>query len=251
MSNRNLVRCFYLRVCPPVRWVRPAVALIACLVMGCNAGVQQRNMAGTQAYQSGQAAQAINQFQQALQANPRDANAYYNLAATYYASGKQSQNNQWLQQAEQLYRQAISLNNQHVDAHRGLAGLLIETNREKSAFELMNQWIARHPNSAAPTIELARLYQEYGDTRRATDLLSDALRMDAGNVRALTAMGHVREIQGQADLALDNYLRVLQIQPQQTEIAQRVAALQQQLARGSNPVAPAPRYGAVNPYLPR
>ena len=227
--------------------------LIGCCLLfasGCNLGVQQHNVSGSQAYQSGQYAQAINQFQQALQANPRDSNAYYNLAASYYSLGKQSKNSQWLQQAEQLYRQSISLNVQHVDAHRGLSALLIETGREKFAFDLLNDWKARYPNSAQPTIELARVYQEYGDNRRATDLLADALRLDGGNLRALKAMGHVREVQGQTNLALDNYLRVLQLDPQQGEVAQRVATLQNQLGQTSAGTVPA-RYGSANPYVPR
>lgn len=227
-----------------------------CLILasGCNLGVQQHNVSGNQAYQSGQYAQAINQFQQALQANPRDANAYYNLAASYYSLGKQSKNSQWLQQAEQLYRQSISLNDQHVDAHRGLSGLLIETGREKFAFDLLNDWKTRYPTSAQPTIELARLYQEYGDNRRATDLLADALRIDSSNVRALKAMGHVREVQGQTELALDNYLRVLQIEPQQAEVAQRIASLQSQLGQtglGNNGGNVPARYGSANPYQSR
>ena len=232
-----------------------AVCCCLLIVSGCNLGVQQHNVSGNQAYQSGQYAQAINQFQQALQANPQDSNAYYNLAASYYSLGKQSKNSQYLQQAEQLYRQSISINDQHVDAHRGLSALLIETGREKFAFDLLNDWKTRYPNSAQPTIELARVYQEYGDNLRATDLLADALRIDAGNVRALKAMGHVREVQGQTELALDNYLRVLQIEPQQAEVAQRVASLQSRLAQAgaANPAGgntPA-RYGAANPYLPR
>ncbi len=241
----------------PERALGVWIAISSCLFFasGCNLGAQQHNVSGNQAYQSGQYAQAINQFQQSLRANPRDSNAYYNLAASYYSMGKQSNNSKWLQSAEQLYRQAISLNNQHVDAHRGLSALLIETGRERFAFDLLNDWKARYPNSAQPVIELARVYQEYGDNLRATDLLADALRIDAGNVRALKAMGHVREVQGQTELALENYLRVLQLEPQQTEVAQRVASLQNRLAQAGSANAfggntPA-RYGAANPYLPR
>lgn len=225
---------------------------------GCNLGVKQNNVAGRQAFESGQYAAAINDFQQALQLNPRDADAYYNLAASHYAVGKQSQNQQWLKQSENLYRQAIALNDQHTDAHRGLAALLIETNQEQYAFDLINTWKNRYPTSPEPTIELARLYQEYGDNRRATDLLADALRLDGQNVRALKAMGHIREVQGQTHLALDNYLRVLQLDNRQTDVAQRVATLQTQLAQlpvdpNSANQAPLqqPRYGSVTPYLPR
>ena len=93
-----------------VRSTVNCLLVVCCLIFatGCNLGVQQHNVSGSQAYQSGQYAQAINQFQQALQANPRDSNAYYNLAASYYSLGKQSKNSQWLSQAEQLYRQSVS-----------------------------------------------------------------------------------------------------------------------------------------------
>lgn len=236
------------------------LGLAFCIIMaggGCNLGVQQHNLAGSQAWQTGQVAQAVNQFQQALSLNRQDADAHYNLGAVYYATGKQNRNSEQLQQAEKLYRQAIALNDQHVDAHRGLASLLIETGQEKYAFDLLNAWRTRYPNSAQPVVELARLYQEYGDNRRATDLLADALRIDANDVRALKAMGHVREIQGQTDLALGNYLRALQLDPQQAEVSQRVATLQSRLAQGTTDSGPnnsatqKPHYGSTSPWLAR
>jgi Tfp pilus assembly protein PilF len=124
---------------------------------------QQNNVNGRQFFELGQYSTAMNEFQKALSKDPNNADALYNLGASLYAQGKQSNNKQWLDQAEQLYRQAIAANDQHVDAHRGLAGLLIETNREKYAFDLINQWQSRYPAATDPIVELARLYQEYGD----------------------------------------------------------------------------------------
>lgn len=247
---------------------RLTLASLACLVSfaaGCNLAVQRHNVAGRQAFEQGQFSTAVNEFQKALNINPKSADAYYNLAASYYETGKQTKNLQWLEQAEQLYRQAISLNDQHDEAHRGLASLLIETNREQYAFDLLNAWQRRYPTATEPVVELARLYQEYGDNRRATDLLADALKLDANNIRALKAMGHVRERQGQTHLALDNYLRVLQVDQSQQDVANRVASLQAQLAQlpvQGNPAlntnGPSPantpgsnRYGSVAPYLAR
>jgi len=234
--------------------------LLALLLVqsGCNMAAQQNNVNGRQFFELGQYSTAMNEFQKALSKDPNNADALYNLGASLYAQGKQSNNKQWLDQAEQLYRQAIAANDQHVDAHRGLAGLLIETNREKYAFDLINQWQSRYPAATDPIVELARLYQEYGDNRRATDLLADALKLDPNNVRTLKAMGHVREVQGQTHLALDNYLRVLQIDQQQGMVAQRVASLQSQMAglpvpngMGGNPGITSDRYGSVAPYLQR
>lgn len=232
-----------------------SVALLSmvALATGCNLGARQNNIVGQQAFQNGNYMQAMSRFQRALAQNPNDPDANYNLAAVFYSMGKNQSNSQYLSQAEQLYRKAISLNGQHSEAHRGLAALLIETGREQYAFDLLNGWKDRLPNSAEPLIELARVYQEYGDNQHATDLLADALKVDGNNVRALKAMGRVRESQGQSLLALDNYMRLLQIDGSQADVAQRVAALQQQFSQsGGQPGNNySPRYGSTNPWQTR
>lgn len=230
------------------------MALLAGLTLcGCNYAANRHNCNGTRAFLSGQVAQAINEFQQALIANPQDANAYYNLGYAYAALAKQNQNAQWTEQAEQLFRQSIALNDQHVDAHRALAALLIEKGNQQFAFDLLNAWQQRYPSSPAPLIELARLYQEYGDNRRAADYLADALRLDSQNALAFKAMGHVREAQGQDQLALQNYLRAWQLDATQTDVAQRVAVLRQRLSQNQGlPGSPnLNRYGAASPFLQR
>lgn len=243
-----------------------SIALLICGLLlsfaGCNLGAQQNNVAGNQAFQTGNSYQAINRFQQAINQNPRNADAYYNLGATFYTLGRpkpglnpavQDPNAaQYVARAEQLYQQAISLNGQHPEAHRGLAALLIETNRESAAFDLVKGWKDNNPQSAEPVIELARLYQEYGDSRHATDLLADAIRLDPNNVRAFTALGTLRESQGENLLALDNYIRALQLDQNQAGLAQRVASLQQRVAAANgqqfNSTGGTPRYGASNPW---
>lgn len=212
-----------------------ALSIVAMLVVcsGCKLTADRFNSAGRQAYQSGQLAQAIDKFQRALTVDPNNADAYYNLAATYYAFGKQSNNEQWLDQAEQLYRQAIRINDLHTDAHRGLACLLIDRGRQQHAFDLLTAWQQRYPTQSEPLIELARLHSEVGDKRRATDLLADAIRLDSSNPRALKAMGHLRETEGQYAQALENYQRALQIDPRQMDVAQRVGELQTRLAQAA------------------
>jgi len=230
------------------------VSALFCIVlsMGCNATTQRQNMLGKAAFDRGDHSQAINAFQQALNRDPKNADAYYNLAACYYQLGVGKQNKQFIDQAEQLYRQAIANNDKHIDAHRGLSAMLIETGREKFAFDLLEGWRQRYPQSAEPLVEIARLYQEYGDNRRATDLLADALRNDSRNVRALKAMGHVREVQGENQLALENYLRAMQVNGADQDTVARVAYLQSQLSTSGQPaIAAPPRYGAAAPYQTR
>lgn len=230
------------------------MAALCISAIGCNLGSQQSNFVGQQAFQNGNYLQALSRFQQAVAQNPNNPDANYNLAAVFYSMGKSQGNAQYLSQAEQLYRKAISLNGQHNEAHRGLAALLVETGREQFAFDLLDGWKQRSPNSADPLIELARLYQEYGDNQHATDLLADALKVDGSNIRALKAMGRVRETQGQSLLALDNYMRVLQIDGSQTDVAQQVALLQQQFSQNGGTQQNqnySPRYGSTTPWQTR
>lgn len=209
--------------------------LFFCILVatGCNYSANKQNALGRNSYLNGQFSQAINQFQQALNADPRNSDALYNLGATYYTLGKQSRNNQYITQSEQLFRQAITNNDLHVEAHRSLAALLIETGRRQHAFDLLTTWRQRHPESAEPLIELASLYQEFGNRDQATNLLADALQVDGTNTRALKAMGFVREQQGQLNLALDNYLRSYQLDARQTDVATRINALQTRIAQGA------------------
>ena len=241
----------------PTSFVRCVTLVLFGLLgfsIGCNATTQRQNMLGKAAYDRGDKPQAINAFQQALNRDPKNADAYYNLAATYYQLGVEKQNKQFVDQSEQLYRQAISYDDKHIDAHRGLAAMLIETGREKYAFDLLDGWRQRYPQSAEPLVEIARLYQEYGDNRRATDLLADALRNDSRNPRALKAMGYVREVQGENQLALENYIRALQVNGNDQDTVARVAYLQSRIAsaggQSGTPATPA-RYGAAAPYLTR
>jgi tetratricopeptide (TPR) repeat protein len=197
---------------------------------GCRMAARNHNCAGVSYFKSGQMTQAINEFQQALARDPQNAEAYYNLGSAYYQLAKQTNNPQMVQQSEQLLRQAIALNERHVESHRALAVLLTETGRSNYAFDLMNAWQRRNPYAADPLIELARLSEEIGDVNRAGEYLADALRIDGYNPRALKAMGRVREQQGQLHLALENYMRSYQRDNRQADLAQHIQQLQGRLA---------------------
>jgi len=225
-QNRISVRQFSLG-----KWT--AFIFLACCQIGCSINADRYNRLGKEAFDDGQMTEAINQFQTALSADPNSSDAYYNLAASYYTLGKRTNNPQSLKQAEELYRQAITLNDMNEDAHRGLACLLVDTNRKQEAFNSLGEWQARHPTNIDPLIELARLNQEFGNSRQAADLLTDALLLDSQNVRALTAMGYVRASQGQYAQAIQNYNRVLQLDGNQPQVAHQINELQVRMAQAN------------------
>jgi Tfp pilus assembly protein PilF len=208
------------------RFVLVSCAGLLLAVSGCGVASTGQNIQGKRMFEQGQYPQAIDAFQNAIRNNPRSADAWYNLGATYYYLGKQQRNVAWIQQADQYFRQALATDPSHADSWRSLASIMVESNRVQEAFQLIQSWRANAPGSAEPVIELARMNSEIGNQAIAKQLLVDALNIEPNNARALTAMGVLREQNGETQLALENYIRSYQANNMQPEVAKRIAALQ-------------------------
>ncbi|MDX1946865.1 MAG: tetratricopeptide repeat protein [Pirellulaceae bacterium] len=220
-------------------WRMAALALVA--LAGCRAVSTGRNMDGVRYFQEGQYPVALQRFDSALTIDSRNADAYYNKAAVFHRMGTQARDQSQLTQAESLYRQALDINPNHVDAHRGLAVLLTETGRVDQAFQLLKTWAVTSPQNAEARVELARLYEEYGDPKSAVLYLNEALTISGNNWRALAALGRLREQEGDYKQALENYQRSLTYNRFQPQIEQRVAELRTRVSpTTAAAAAPAP-----------
>lgn len=220
-----------------------ALALaLACLV-GCRTGTDFYSSQGLRAFQSGNQQVALQQFQQAVAQNPTNPDAYYNLAATLHRLGSQTNNQDMLRQAEGVYNQCLDLNENHVDCRRGLAVLLAESDRANSAFTLMKNWAAARPDLADPKIELARLYEEFGDAESAKLHLNQAVMIDPRAARAWAALGRIREQAGETEQAVANYQQSLAANPNQPLVGNRLAALQRNYVPNWNSTSPLSPYG--------
>jgi len=210
---------------------RPAacVLLVCCLAAysGCGSfSSQGLNAEGVRLFEQARIEDAMQQFQRAVDHDPTNADGYYNLAASYHRMGVMNHRASDLAQAERYYYLCLDRDPEHRESYRGLAVLLAEQNRSEEAFRLLQAWADRRPNSPDPKIELARLYEEFGDRQRAKQQLSDALLADATNPRALAALGRIREQEGEQVQALNNYQQSLWANRFQPEVASRVTALQ-------------------------
>ncbi|MCG8435600.1 MAG: tetratricopeptide repeat protein, partial [Gammaproteobacteria bacterium] len=210
---------------------------VLALTSGCrNIASSSLNAEGVQLYQQGNYQQASDRFQQAISKDPNSAGGYYNLAAALHKTGTLYNRPNDLRQAELLYNQCLERDPNHGECYRGLAVLLTETNRSTDAVQLLESWSVSNSTSPEPKIELARLYEEFGQVELAKTKLVEALAGDPHNARALTALGRLRDQQGDHVQALANYQRSLQINRFQPQVSSRVAALQGAL---NGPVVPA------------
>lgn len=228
------------------------IFLLAVLLFsfGCNLPANRQNLDGRRSFELGQYDRAMQSFQTALNADPANADAHYNIGRTLHHLAKVSKNKEQLRNAEQAYRNAIGLNPVHQPSYRGLSVLLAENNRKSESFALLQNWSRIQPESAEPKIELARLYAEHGDKKTAIQILSDALVVDNNNDRALRAMGTLREENGEIQQAVHDYQRSLQLNPMQPELANRLAQLQLRTGSWTAPISQVSRIATV-PDFPR
>lgn len=210
-------------------------ALAPLTSAGCQMAASSANLDGVRLFQKGDYQAASQRFRQAIATDPRNADAYYNEAATLHRIGLQSSNSQLLKQAEEMYNVCLDLNENHNDAHRGLAVLLGQSQRSDKAFALMSNWVKTQPQTADARVELARLYQEYGDDTTARQQLLEALKVDLNNSRAWKALASLQEKAGEYAQAKANYARSLQINRFQPEVTQKLASLTPATGTGAAP----------------
>lgn len=189
---------------------------------------QGQNIDGVRLVQQGAYPAAMQRFQQALASDPQNADAIYNLAAVYHRTAKQNNDANMLVQAEQLYNQSLNFNPNHVEAHRGLAVLLAESNRRDQAMTLLRNWTVQSPGYAEAKIEFARLQEELGDLNGAAQQLTVALQQDLNNARALAALARIKERSGDMATAIATYEQALRLDRNQPQLAQKVADLRRQ-----------------------
>jgi Tfp pilus assembly protein PilF len=239
MTARKLKTCIVTAFC---------LAVIPSL--GCKSNLGQNGM-GVALFQQGRMAEALQQFELAKQSDPANPDVYYNLASTYHKLGVSAKDPKMLENAESLYNQCLDLSPNHVDCHRGLAVLLVDSKRQDRAFALLKNWTQRNPMLADARVELARLHQEFNQLKVAEQYLDEALAIDSRNPKAWTAKGRLRETTGELMQAVQNYQQSLAINSNQPDLYQRISSLNVRMAQGpTNPsttIATGTGTGTSNP----
>lgn len=218
------------------------------LACGCRWASSGQNTMGVRLYQQGRYAEALQQFQVAQTTDPANPDAYYNLASTYHKLGVTQKDQKLIDQAESLYNQCLDLSPNHIDCHRGLAVLLVESGRPDRGFALLKKWSTDNPQMADARVELSRLHQEFGESKMAERYLDEALAMDPNHFRAWAARGQMRESNGDLNQALQNYQQSLAINSLQPDLYQKVASLNVRIAQQTlSTGAPAGGWTVQNP----
>lgn len=201
-----------------------ATLVVAMLLAGCDTTSQDRvmefNKEGTQLYNQGDFQAARENFEEALELKPGDADLLYNVAQCFDRQGN------W-PKAEVFYRQCLDREPEHEDARFALALVLDRTGRRDEAARLAQEWLTAHPERAAPyALDGWRLRQERAFPQ-AQGRLQQALAIDPHCNRALIELGVLYEQMQRPERARVLYERALARKPNQPEVVERLNDLLQ------------------------
>jgi tetratricopeptide (TPR) repeat protein len=207
------------------------IAVLTALA-GCVSPSDERwrifNEDGVELFSKGKYREALDSFDYALTLHAQDPVLIYNTAQCHDRLGE-------VKRAEELYAYCLQRDPKHGDARLALVSLKYRTNRMAEANQLIDDWLTNEPNCADAYVASAwRLRQEKAYPM-AVARVEQALSLEPRNRRALTEMAILLEIQGMPERSMVLYQSILQREPNQIEIADRLAQLK---AKGVQPPPP-------------
>ena len=199
---------------------RLVIASAGCTLLLCTGCYSMNgymmNASGKSFYERGNYAMAAQEFQQAIQSNPKNPDYLSNLAKARTKMGD-------YHGAEQLYQQAIVQNPSHQPAYHGYAELMLAQNRPQDALRMMNTWAATQPYIAESHVELAWLQRELGQHDQAAQSLETALQVNPEHSIALAHLGQYHQERGDSGTAVSYYQQSLRADWNQPHVHSRLA----------------------------
>ncbi len=204
----------------PVSAVRFGVSLAALAVVlsGCALPGDDRarlfNEDGVQLYAQGDYRAALDCFDLALTLRPGDATLLFNIGECYDRLGD-------AKGAEKYYGTCLVRSPRHADARLALVQLLYRSGRKPEADSLIDGWLHEDPKSSDSFVLDAWRLRQQQAYPEAQGRLQQALDAEPHNRRALAELALLYEVTGMPQRAYVLYERILDRNPDQSQIAQK------------------------------
>ena len=199
---------------------------------GCTSSSLERvrdyNDDGLYLYAQGAYAQAAESFEAALALQPNDVALLYNAGQSRDRAGHHDR-------AERLYAVCLEKAPNHGSCRHALAVLQVREGRQDEAVKMVEDWLAREPNLAAPYAVDGWLWHQVGDLPRAQARLQQALQIDPHDMHALIELALVYEALHRPERALVLYERALSQNPHLPQVAERLDRLKAQGVKRPRP----------------
>lgn len=142
-------------------------------------------------------------FLEAIDEQPDDPRAYYDLGLVLEDLGQPGR-------AEKAYRRALELRPDFDRAQTNLGLLLLRHNEPQEAVALLEQAVARHPDSAPGYANLAMAREDTGDAQGAIEAYQQSLELDPAGLMARLNYGLLLVRAGQPEAGCDELTKAQQ-----------------------------------------
>jgi Flp pilus assembly protein TadD len=187
-----------------------------------NAGVRQHVIVGTQAFQAGRFAAAVEEYRQALAADPGDADVWANLGAALQRTGD-------AKGAEESFRKALAADPNHARAHYNLGSLLAARGERREGIEHLETAVRLDPEAKGARYNLATALLEAGEPAKALAQYDEIVKRTPADAMAHYQRGLALLLLQKPEEALGELQAVAAAAPgavePQTGLARALAAL--------------------------
>jgi len=119
-------------------------------------------------------------YKAALQANPMNLEAGKSLGSIYFSKGRE-------RDAMQLFDNILAANNYSIGAYKVVSNTLRDLGRTDEAISILEQGRKRNPRNQALSLEIATLYKQAGEGRKALDQYLQFVSADPRSYRVVRA----------------------------------------------------------------
>ena len=167
--------------------------------------------------------QAIEQYREIVRLDPTDTESALWLARLYRIAQQD-------EQAEAVLRQALKQSSEDEQLLRQLALLLLDQGRGKEAVELL-QPVAKKGAAAEWFVLLGDAYAKSQDYPASQDACGKAVKLQPDNAAARKCLGEALLLQENYDGALEQYLRLSELEPNDPQHFLRLALIYRRLGQ--------------------
>ena len=169
-------------------------------------GVQQLNRK--------QYAEAVQSFQAAIKKDPKNAQAFFNSYLAYAALGKYPD-------AGVMLGSAIALKPDNIDWKLLLADLNLQQKKDRDAAKLYEEVLSRRP-SFDLAVKLGNLDLSFENWEAAEKAFAIAAKLNDSNLDVHLSLAHIYSKLSDENASLDEYKKILELQPGNGEAADKV-----------------------------
>jgi tetratricopeptide (TPR) repeat protein len=180
---------------------------------------------GSSLYQQGKVSEAIQEFQAALEVNPRLVTAHVNLIALYGLLNQPDK-------AEHHFRAAVELDPGWVESYYNYGLFLAQHSRKTEAADLFRKAVEVNPDYPEAHVQLGLLLDETGRSAEASAHYQRALQVNPNNRQAHYFLGRCLLQNGRVEEAIQHLLETIKVEDSWTPVCIQAVAIAYE--RGGN-----------------